>query len=385
VRRGEPGGLQPSSAPVQSIPPATPKRAHRAPVALAGLVALLFLAACAPGPSAAPAPAPGGAGSAPAASPSHPAAAGAPAPVKLRAGFTSISGAMAALWAAHDGGYFTREGLEVEITSFPSGNEGIQALMANEVDFLSIAGATTVSAALGGGDTLVLATFYRTLVQSLTARPEIVQPEDLRGKAVGISRLGTTIDTGARIALRHFGLEPDRDVAIVQAGAMANIVGSMEAGRVQAGILGYPSLSLGRRLGFHQLLDIGTLGVPYASTGASARRSYVAQNPDIVRRYLRAVIAGAIRLADDKAFAFDVYRPWLRTDDEEVLEETWEIYAVKYLSRVPIPDDHSIQGVLDELSQQIPAARTANARDFYDDRFVRELDETGYIRGLSRQ
>ena len=304
--------------------------------------------------------------------------------MKLRAGYTSISGTMAPLWAAQEGGYLAREGLEVEITSFPSGNEGIQALMANEVDFLQIAGATTVSAALGGGDTLVLATFVRTLVQSLIARPEIARAEDLRGKAIGISRLGTTIDTGARLALRHFGLEPERDVAIIQAGTMPNILGSMEAGRAQAGILSYPSVSHARRLGFHQLLDIGSLGVPYAGTGLSARRGHVAQHPELPRRFLRAMIAGSHRLLADKPVAMDLLRQYLRSDDADVLEETYEIYALKYLERVPLPEERSIQGVLDELAQEVPRAREVNPRDFFDDRYVREIEDSGYVRGLGQ-
>jgi NitT/TauT family transport system substrate-binding protein len=289
---------------------------------------------------------------------------------------------MAPLWAAAEGGYFAREGLEVEVFSFPSGNEGIKALMANEVDFLQIAGATTVSAALAGGDAVVLATMVRTLVQSLIARPEIARPEELRGKAVGISRLGTTIDTGARLAVRHFGLEPDRDVAIVQAGAMPQILGAMEAGRVQAGVLSYPAVSQALKLGYRELLDIGTLGFPYASTGASARRSTTSQQPDTVRRYLRGLLAGTARLLGDKPFALDVYQQYMQTDEPDVLEETYQVYTLKYLERVPIPDERSIQGVLDELAAEIPRAREANPRDFFDDRFVRELDESGYLRGL---
>jgi NitT/TauT family transport system substrate-binding protein len=307
---------------------------------------------------------------------------GPPAPIKLRAAYTSISGAMAPLWAAYEGGFFEREGLAVEVSAFPSGNEGIQALMANEVDFLQIAGSTTAAAALGGGDVVVLATTVRTIVTSLVARPEIQQPEDLRGKAVGISRLGTSIDTAARVALRHLGLEPEREVAIIQAGSMPNILGAMEAGRVQAGVLSYPSVTQARKLGYRLLLDIGTLGIPYASTGVSTRRSLVAEQPEVVRRYLRAQLAAIQRLRTDKPFALELFRQYLRTDDPDVLEETYEIYALKYIECRPYPDERSMQGVLDELAATNPHAAEANPRDFYDDRFVRELDESGYLRSL---
>ncbi len=338
----------------------------------------LGLGACAAGAGSS-APAVGAVAGQPAAS-----AAPSPTPVRLRAAYTSVSGVMAPLWVAQDSGLFAREGLDVEVSAFPSGNEGIQALMAGEVDFLQIAGSTTVAAALGGGDALVVATTVRTIIQSLLARPEIVQPADLQGKAVGISRRGTSIDTAARVAIRHFGFEPDRDVAIVQAGSMTNIVGAMESDRVQAGILSYPQVTMAKRMGLHELLDLGSLGIPYAATGVSTRRSLAAQQPDVVERYLRAELAAIHRLRTNKALALSVFRDYLRTDDPEVLDDTYEVYVLKYLESVPYPDDASVQGVLDELATEVPRAREVSPSEFYDARFVRALDESGYIRSLEQ-
>jgi NitT/TauT family transport system substrate-binding protein len=154
---------------------------------------------------------------------------------KLRVAITSLSGSMAVPWLAREAGIFKKHGLEVEVIATPSGVEGMNALIAGEITFLQIAGATTVSAAVGGADVVVIGTTIGTLVQSLMVRPEIETAEQLRGKSVGISRFGTTIDTGARIALRHFGLVPEKDVSIVQIGAVESIVPAMAGGRVQAG------------------------------------------------------------------------------------------------------------------------------------------------------
>src|ERR1041384_3210314 len=156
------------------------------------------------------------------------AAADAPAR-KLRVAITSLSGSMAVPWLAREAGIFKKHGLEVEVIATPSGVEGMNALIAGEINFLQIAGATTVSAAVGGADVIVIGTTIGTLVQSLMVRPEIETAEQLRGKSIGISRFGTTIDTGARIALRHFGLVPEKDVSIVQIGAVESIVPAMRS------------------------------------------------------------------------------------------------------------------------------------------------------------
>ena len=346
---------------------------------LAGsLLATTLLMACG-APAAVPPPTVGGVAR-PATVEAAAASSPTPAPVRVRAASSAVSGVMAPLWAAQEAGLYTREGLEVEVLAFPSGNESVNAMVAGELDFVQTGAASVVGAALGGADTVVLTTPWRTIIAALMVRPEIAQPADLRDKAVGVSRRGTSIDSAARVALRHVGLEPDRDVAITQSGNMPNILAALEAGRIQGGVMSYPFATLARRVGMRELLDVASLGVPYAFTGATTRRGQIAERPDVVRRFVRAQVAAAALLYRDKAFALAAFRKHLQTDDEDVLEDTYEIYIRRYLQLTPLPDEASIQAVLDELASEIPRAREANPRDFFDDRFVRELDESGFIR-----
>jgi NitT/TauT family transport system substrate-binding protein len=343
--------------------------------ALGALALVVLILGCAPtAPSAANSPAPASGG----------AAAASARPIKLRAATTSVTGSGTPLWAGYEGGYFAREGLDVEIGSFPSGTEGVSALIAGEVDFLQGAGSTTISAALGGAELVVLATTAPTMILSIVSRPEITQPDQMRGQALAISRLGTSTETAARLALRQWGLEADRDVSIVQAGSTASILGAMDSNRVQAGVVGHPTVTQARKMGLNLLIDLGTLNVPYFNSGVGARRAFVAERPDVVRRYLRGVVAGIHRVRADKPFALSLYRKYLETDDADVLEDTYEVYGLKYAPPVPYPDAPGIQGVLDELAAENPRAREVSPSDFYDDRFVRELEDSGYIQSLSR-
>src|SRR5215468_8978602 len=240
-------------------------------------------------------------------------------PRKLRMAFTSLSGSMIPPWMARSAGIFAKHGLDVEVIATPSGVEGMNALIAGEVQFLQIAGSTTASAALGGADVMIIGTTIDTLVQHLMARPEIENPEQLKGKSLGISRFGTTIDTGARIAVRHFGLVPEKDVSIVQIGAVESIVPAMAGGRVQAGILSYPAIGRARKLGFRELLDIAALNLPYASTGMTTRGEVIRKEPDLVRRYMMAQIEAIARMKRDRAFTIGVMSKFLRTNDQDQL------------------------------------------------------------------
>jgi NitT/TauT family transport system substrate-binding protein len=303
-------------------------------------------------------------------------------PRKLRMAFTSLSGSMAVPWVAREGGYFAKHGLEVEVIAMPSGVEGMNALIAGEVQFLHIAGGTTVSAAVGGGDVMILATTINTFVQNLVVRPEIENAEQLRGKALGISRFGTSIDTGARVALRHFGLVPEKDVAIVQVGAVESIVAAMQGNRVQAGILSYPTISRAKKLGYRVLLDISALGLPYASTGITTSGKLLHSDPELARRYVTAMIEAIARMKQDKAFTTKVMSKYLRLNDPELLSEAWDMYAQKYLAKVPLPTPEAIKAVLEELAPRNPKAQTEDPKKFYDDTIVRRLETSGFISRL---
>ena len=303
---------------------------------------------------------------------------------KIRMAFTSLSGSMAPPWVAREAGIFNKHGLEVEVIATPSGVEGMNALIAGEVQFLQIAGGTTVSAALGGADVMIVATTIGTFVQNLVARPEIEKAEQLKGKAVGISRFGTSIDTGARIALRHFGLAPEKDVAIVQIGSVESIVAAMQGNRVQAGILSYPSISRAKKLGHHVLLDISALGIPYASTGITTRGRLMREEPELVRRYLSAQLEAIARMKRDKNLATAVMGKYLRTSDPELLSETYEIYVQKYLLKVPLPTVDAVKSVLEELAGRNPKAKELEPKRFFDDSFVRQFESSGFIESLYR-
>jgi NitT/TauT family transport system substrate-binding protein len=303
---------------------------------------------------------------------------------KIRMAFTSLSGSMAPPWVAREAGLFAKNGLEVEAIATPSGVEGMNALIAGEVQFLQIAGGTTVSAAVGGADVTILATTIGTFVQNLVARPEIETAEQLKGKTLGISRFGTSIDTGARIALRHFGLVPEKDVAIVQIGSVESIVAAMQGNRVQAGILSYPSISRAKKLGHRVLLDISALGIPYASTGITATGKLIREQPDLVRRYLTAEIEAIARMKNDKPYTMGVMGKYLRLGDPELLSEAYDIYVQKHLMKVPLPTAEAVRAVLDELAPRNPRAKSEDPRKFFNDSFVRQMEASGWIQSLYR-
>jgi NitT/TauT family transport system substrate-binding protein len=303
---------------------------------------------------------------------------------KVRMAFTSLSSVMCPPWIAREAGIFNKHDLDVEVIATPTGVEGMNALIAGEVQFLQISGGTTASAALGGADVMVVGTTLDSLVQNLIARPEIEKPDQLRGKALGITRFGTSIDVGARLALRHFGLVPEKDVAIVQVGGMESMVAALQANRIQAGILSYPAITQALKLGHRPLLDIASLGIPYAFTGMTTRGRLIREDSDLVRRYMMAQTEAIARAKRDKSLALKVMGKYLRTANPTALAESYEIDVQKHMLKVPLTTVEAMKSVLDDLAGRIPKAKDTDPRKFFDDSFVRQMQASGFIDALYR-
>jgi ABC-type nitrate/sulfonate/bicarbonate transport system substrate-binding protein len=318
------------------------------------------------------------------AAPSRAYAAESPALRKVRMAFTSLSSVMCPPWIAREAGIFNKHGLDVEVIATPTGVEGMNALIAGELQFLQISGGTTASAALGGADVMVVGTTLDSLVQSLMVRPEIDKAEQLKGKALGITRFGTSIDVGARLALRHFGLVPEKDVAIVQVGGMESMVTALQTNRIQAGILSYPAITQALKLGNRVLLDVASLAIPYAFTGMTTRGRLIREDADLLRRYMMAQTEAIARAKRDKSFALKVMGKYLRTANPAALGESYEIDVQKYMLRVPLTTTEAMKSVLDDLAGRIPKAKDADPRKFFDDSFVRQMQSSGFIDALYR-
>ncbi len=186
------------------------------------------------------------------------------------------------------------------------------------------------------------------------------------------------------MALKHFGLVPEKEVAIVQVGGMESMVTALQTNRIQAGILSYPAITQARKLGHHMLLDVASLGIPYAFTGMTTRGRLIKEDPDLVRRYMMAQTEAIARAKRDKTLALKVMGKYLRTANPNALAESYDIDVQKYMLRVPLTTAEAMKSVLDDLAGRIPKAKDAEPKRFYDDSFVRQMQSSGFIDALYR-
>ena len=241
---------------------------------------------------------------------------------KLRVGGGSASTTQLSLWLAKEGNYYEKHGLNVEAISIPGSSLALQAMLSGELPIIQLGGAASIQANLAGADTAIIATIVKKFLFWVYAVPGINRMEDLKGKVLGVTRFGTLSDLASRIALRAHGVEPDRDVTMVQTGGPAEGLSAMAAGKVTAASLTPPGTLQARKLKFKLLFDMTKLDAEYHINGVLTTRRFLRSNEDTVRRFLRAYVEGAARAQKDKNFAFKVMGKYFRTDDKEILDES---------------------------------------------------------------
>ena len=301
---------------------------------------------------------------------------------RMQVAYAAIGGAMANLWVAKESGAFARHGLDVELIYLGSGPKAMAGLIAGDTPFVQGSGEAMVVARLAGRDVVGIAETIHTFVFSLMVSPAIAGPEDLRGKVLGMTRPASSTDFALRVALRRLGLQPGRDVQVLAVGGVPEILAGIEGGKLHGGILSPPILTTAKRRGLRELLDLSTLGTPFQQAGVVASRAYLQAHPETARRFLRGYLEGIAVMKQKREFTLQVIRQYTKADDPEVLAEAYEAYALRTVRRVPYPTVESVRTVLEWLGAGDPKARAARAEDFIDPRFLREIEESGFVKAL---
>ncbi len=302
---------------------------------------------------------------------------------KMKVAYSSITGNQAPLWIAQDRGIFKKNGLEVELIFIEGGSRVVQAMVAGDTP-LAHAGATPiVTENLRGADLAMIgATVNKILFQFFTTR-EVSRPGELKGKRVGISRFGSGSDFALRAALRELGLEPNKDVAILQLGTTPVRMAALEAGSIQGTVLLPPETLMAKKKGYRLLVDLAATQFEFLNMGVATSRAFAKSQPQTLRSFIKSYVEGIYFFKTQAAQSMKILSRYTRTEDQEILREIYELYE-KIFPKKPYVSVKGVQNILDDLAQSQLKAKDMRAAAMIDNQFVKELDESGFIDGLYR-
>ena len=290
-----------------------------------------------------------------------------PPAVHLEVSYSNVIGDELPLWATKEGGFFDKNGLDVNLSNIASA-QGVPAVIAGQVTFAQVGGSEVLSANAGGADLVVVAQLAGVYPFVLEVAADIKTVADLKGKKIGVSTVGSSSDIATRVALKKMGLDPEKDVSILAVGSAANRVAALFAGSIQGGVSQPPdSLDLEAK-GFHVLYDLASQKLPSANTSVAVRRSYIAQNKDVVQRYVDAIVLGIKKLKSDKAFGISVLKKYFNSTDDAKMGVTYDFYA---LSVAPVQPFAKLEMYTDS---QVTLGATNAAVKSYD--LSKMLDST---------
>lgn len=301
---------------------------------------------------------------------------------KMNTSYISVSpGSSTVIWVAKEARIFEKHGIDATAIFISGSIRGIQAILAGEILIGEGGGPGLTSARLAGGDVVAIAGNVNVLPYYLVAQPSIKKPEDLRGKIGGNHIAGTTAEFALKVALKKMGMDPAKDVNLRVIGGSIDRMIALQKGIVNFTVVTEPGKAMAEKLGFPMIVDMTALQIPFPQNGVYTSAKFIRERADTVRRYMRAYVEAIHYYKTRKEETLKIMQKYSRVEDRKVLEETWD-WHVRYIPDAPYAPAEGYQLILQELAPTNPKAAQANGRDFVDLRFVKELEDSGFIKGL---
>jgi len=276
----------------------------------------------------------------------------------LRVSYSAPATAFLPLWAAKEAGFFERNNLSVELLYVGSSPIALAALLSDELDVLAGGGTAAPTAYLQGfRDLALFATLDHRFAFKIFTVPAIVDVAGLRGKRFGVTRFGGSLDFASRYFLKTSGLDPQKDVQLVQIGNTADILAALVNGTVDAGSLTFPYNFAATKMGFRQLADLSQSGARYATAAFLSKRSFLTAQRARMQPFVRALVEAIHYVKTNPEQAVKMLQRYTRMNDREILKLAYDEYAQNVWPRLPGIEADDIKLIIEHLAQTNPKAR----------------------------
>lgn len=306
----------------------------------------------------------------------------APAPAsaadKLLVIYTARVMSQAYPWIAEEAGLFKKYDLEIPLVFVTPGAPAVAAILSGDSE-VAVTGAASITRPFvqGNKDPVIIGGIKSLLTHSIIAKPDIKRPEQLKGKRIGVSRIGSNPHYFAVQALRHYGID-SREVSYIQAGGAPETLAALVAQGIDAAVLTVPTDAQALKLGYHYVIYGPDLKIAYAATTFTTRRSIVAKREPVLGRFLRAMAESAKIMHTDKEYVYKILGKYLRIDDRKLLESSYNVEIKALEPRLAIKLE-GLQSTLDEIAPVDPRAKNVRPQEMVDTRYLDEMGKSGFF------
>ena len=282
-------------------------------------------------------------------------------------------------WIAEETGIFRKYNLEFPLVYIGTSPLATAAMLGGEAQLLIDGGVGLVRTVVGGNNDLVfIGGVKNILTQSILAKPEIKRLEDLRGKKIGVTRIGATTHYFALQAFKRRGMEVGRDFSMVQTGGAPEMLAALLSGAIDAGTMSAPWDARAISQGYSYVVYGPDLRIANVAVSFITRRSFMAQNSPLLGRFMRAMAEAAKILHSDKEIVFKVLSKYLRIDDRKVLDQAYSAEIKALEPRLELRME-AVQAILDDIAPTDARARKYKAQEMYDRRYLDDMEKSGFM------
>jgi ABC-type nitrate/sulfonate/bicarbonate transport system substrate-binding protein len=297
---------------------------------------------------------------------------------RIRLSYTSITPSGAPLWLPYELGLFKEEGLNAELIYVNSATRALSALFAGQTQFTTGGVSTTIQAYLSGGDPVAIAGTVNKMNVSIFSVPEVLAPSELKGKKLGITRLGGLYDFAANYALKKWGLATGRDVVLIQIGEVPAIMAALESRAIHAAVLTIPFTVLASQKGYRELIDLSKSDLEFQNTVILSTRSLIKKSPDTFRKFMRAYSRGLAAYHTQKDATLRVLARYIKGIDPYLLEKSYEAYQ-EWIPKIPYVNHAGMETAIN-LTLGTDKTKRVKVEEVLDESFVKDLDKTGFYK-----
>ena len=299
---------------------------------------------------------------------------------KIRVGVPSVSMGNIIIFITKEGKLFEKHGLDAEVITMNGSGIASKALISGNIEISPIATPTVINANLSGSDMAILAHTMPGVVHALMVKPEIKRVEELKGKKIAVSTLGSLTDFLVRHIAKKKGLNPDRDVTLITTGGDAERIVALKSGVVDGAAMSHPGYGRAQRMGFSMLWD-SAKEVNYPWMEITTRKATVKSDRETIMSYMKAHLEGIALFKRDREFSKRVMKKVLRLDDEELINESYEIFSKAFIP-APYPNLQGMKTSYEYVAATRPEVWKHKPEEFADLSFVEELEKSGFIKKL---
>jgi sulfonate transport system substrate-binding protein len=301
---------------------------------------------------------------------------------KIVIAYPTTSSQFAPLWFARDAGLYEKYGLDAQLVFIRGGSVLLQAMLAGQAQAAQNGIAETMLAIVRGGDVRMLGVTAKIFPYNLIVAKRVKSAKDLVGGKIAVNRLGDVSAIGSQVALRKLGLNPDKDVTMIQVGGSPQRLAALESGSVQGAALDFMSGLRLAKLGYKVLAQV-SLNYPYLGPVVSAK--FLRENPATAEAFVKALVEGIARFKRNRAEGIKALAHYMKSDDTDVLNQAYDFIAGDFYGETLEPDPKGFQELVGEVSAREPIAKSATLQQVFDLTIARKLEREGFFKAVFKK